>query len=170
MQPIMLNNMSTQCSKPQPAFKGNYDRLPNLLNEPFRISEKNRKLISETGFEIEKIWKEFKKNSFFGDIPKLQVSPKGSLTGIVTPVKTRENELLLEIPDKKFTERIYLSREYLGDFRYEKTVSTDHGSATLKYHDSRVNNDSNIAKTVNEKVHTYLSELISAKIKARLLS
>lgn len=128
----------------------------------FNISLRNRKYVNKASNLIEDMWTKIRKGELNMDSPKITIKPKKSPSAILSPVyNTSDGELLLEILDKKFTEKIYMDRRYFKDFRYEKTVYTDHGSATLKYTDSRVTKDDKIAHQVNERINLYLDELFS---------
>ncbi len=128
----------------------------------YNISLPNRKYLKKASDLIEDMWTKIRKGELISESPLIPISPRRRPLGILRPIYNNNKELLLEIADGRRVERIFLDREKFKYFRYEKSVPTDHGSATLKYVDSRVSQDETVAENVNEIVDTYLKSLFPA--------
>lgn len=156
---VKSNSFSSVYKNNAPSFKGSsVNAVADVIDE-FNISLFNRRYIQRTSHLIEDMWTQIRKGELLSESPHFAIAPKKEAVGILRPVYNKNNELLLEISDGRYQERFYLDREKYKYFRYEKSVATDYGSATLKYFDSRIQKNKNIAEYVNEKLSKYFLEL-----------
>ena len=130
------------------------------------ISKKTKKLFTAINNQIEEDWGEIKRSLTFLSAPKYVVADKKDGVVTIQPMYGGiEPELLMEFDNDKYCERLIFSRSNPEKFKYEKSVTTDYGSATLKSFDSSVQKNNEMIMFANEKVSKYIPKVLKQKIK-----
>lgn len=156
------NNVSFKAAVP------NLDKC--LMPDTGKISRKSARLIDDLNKCIAKQWEDIKKGKLISDCPNFSVADKCGMTRFEPVYSQRYPALKIESEDGRFTHEIMLDRNNPNNFRYEKTVKTDYGSATLKSYDSRTQNDKDINKFVSNLIEEKLDRILMDKIWNRVLN
>ena len=165
MYSVSLNNPISNSFQKSLSFEGRRQMVKSVCDAAekrleTKVSLKNKKYVIMASNNIEEMWGKIRRKEVALDFPKFSTKPKGKPAGVLKPVYGNlGSEMLLEVSDGKITERVYLDRKSKKDFRYEKIMDTDYGSATLKYHNSQAGDDPKIASRVNELIHTYIRKM-----------
>ena len=170
--------INTSYNYTNPAFSGYYTKEAKYasrgkLPEDVRLiiesannilSNKSKKLFSALNMKIEESWEAIKKGESTMKEPVFYLSNKGR-TISVKPIYGADKPLILmDVDNGKYTERILFDRKNPRNFRYEKVVPTDYGSATVKSFNSETQQDNFVALSVNEMVERYFPKIISKEI------
>lgn len=142
----------------------------HLMPDTGKVSHKSAKLIKELNQCIEKQWADIKKGELISDSPSFCISDRHEFTRFEPVYSQRFPALKIDNEDGKFTHEILLDRNNPNNFRYEKTVKTDHGRATLKSYDSRISDDKEINTFVNNILENKLDRILMDKIWDRVLN
>ena len=164
-----IQNNNLYCAN-SVSFKAatNFDRI--LPSNKGIISKKSVKLINELNSCIDKEWKDIKQGKKIAEKPIFQILD-GKKHVTFEPVYAQKYPaLLIDINDGKYNERILMNRDNPNNFRYEKMIKTDHGSATLKTYSSINGGNSEIDKFVNNIVENNLEKILSNKMWDRILN
>lgn len=73
------------------------------------------------------------------------------------------NLLLLEVNSNKSVDRVFINRVKPRDFRYERAILTDHGSATVKSFNALTERNVEIEEKVNEYIEKYFPKILPSK-------
>ena len=160
MQPVNLFNYTNYT----PNFKGIacYDNI--LVKDSGRISKKTAKLVIALNDYIDKEWKMIRESKKIGSYPSFS-STNGKRTTFIKPIYSQKHpSIIIEHNDGPICKKILMDRSNPNNFRYEKTVETDHGSATLKSYDSRIANDKEINMEVDNILENALEDIFSTKL------
>lgn len=161
---INFNSNSIYNKYSQSFTGGTLDCNKLLIENKNILSKKTVKLIAALNDCIDSTWKDIKNKNIIAEKPSYTLIGKKQLTTI-TPIYTQTDPmLLLEHETGKVTDRIIINRKNPNIFRYEKSIKTDHGSATIKTFDSTNCTDREIISTVDEIIEKDLRQLISNKI------
>ena len=145
-------------------FKGyaSYDNV--LMTDRGKISRKTAKLMAAINNCIDLEWEKIKKQKIRDNIPTYTCKDGKSSVFIKPVYSQRYPALLVEHDNGKIKQNILLDRSNPNNFRYEKTIVTDHGSATLKSYDSRVSNDNEINNFVDKLLQKSFEEITTTKL------
>lgn len=160
MQPVSLFNSKTYA----PNFKGIacYDSI--LVKDRGKISKKTAKLVIALNEYIDNEWKIIRESNKLYSSP-LFSSTNGKKSTFIKPIYNQKYPaLLIEQIDGSICKRILLDRGNPNNFRFEKTVETDHGFATLRSYDSRIDNNKEINMDVDNILCNALEDIISTKL------
>ena len=72
--------------------------------------------------------------------------------------------MLFEVEDGKYFEKILINRKKPSQFRYEKNVYTEHGSATLKTYNSEIENNYELNSHVDDIISKSVKDILYKKI------
>lgn len=157
MQPITISNFNSPNRKignDKVAFTG-----MSLALMDSEISQRAYKLVKKAGQLIDDTWTKNKKKSL-NVIPQI-VKKCDNETITMRPVYNFSREaILIEINDGANAERIILDRVNPNKFRYEKSVKTDFGSATVKTYNSQNGKDENMIIKVNDLIEKYFPKFV----------
>lgn len=146
----------------------NFDRL--LMADKGAISKKSAKLINELNSCIDQEWKNIRKGCKIAEMPKFHVLD-GQKSVTIEPVYTqRYPALLIDINDGKSTQKIFMDRDNPNNFRYEKVIPTEHGSATLKSYNSLNGRNQEINNFVNNIIEENIERILSNRAWDRLFN
>jgi len=155
MQISTINNVSS--------FKGQFRKsdfeevTPGIYNDPGKLSPRSVKLIKNLNDFIENKYTENKENGNDSRVFFVVPAKRGKEVAYIEPIYGgNEPTILIDVTDEKFSHKIYFNRKNPKEFRYEKTVETKCGYATLKTFDSRYENNPDVLKYVEEKVQYYV--------------
>lgn len=132
----------------------------------YAFSKKAIKLMKALVYEIENTWGDIKKGKLLKSSPVFLTSNKhdGSIT--IKPIYGGlKPEILMEMTNDKFTQRFIFNRKNPEEFRYEKIITTDFGTATVKTFNSVAQKDLSMIALADEKICAYFPRLISHQIK-----
>lgn len=161
-----------------PAFSGYYTKeamwgLPGkpskeisyiIENSNDILSKKAKKLFAALNTQIEETWAAIKKGKTDLKEPAFYLANRGKAISVKPVYGASKPMILMEVDDGKYTEKILFDRKNPQEFRYEKVVETDHGSATVKSFNSQVQEDMFITKSVNEMVEKYISKILTKNV------
>ena len=161
MQPV---NLYGQNYNNKISFRG-YASFDNILmSDTGKISKKTAKLMAAVNDCIDREWRNIKKKGI-KDKPPTYICKDGESTISIKPVYSqRYPALLVEHDNGKIQQNILLDRSNPNNFRYEKTVATDYGSATLASYDSRISDDAEINSFVDNLLLKSFEEITTSKI------
>lgn len=156
---MVSNNVSNNNSNVH--FKGLIQGLGNaIIVQDDKISPKSIKLVKALDDYIERAWKAIRN----GDLTLCSI-PNKKNTVFIKPVYTqKEPSVLFEVDNGKFIERILINRKKPTNFRYEKTIDTEHGSATLKTYNSSVENDYDLNNHVNSIIEKTIPNVLPRRV------
>ena len=146
-------------------FQGIISGLNNaiIVNDD-KLGPKAMKLIHALDDQIERSWKEIKEGKLIKEAP-LYVSHADKKWVTVKPVYTQKYPaVLFEIEDGKYFEKILINRKKPSQFRYEKNVYTEHGSATLKTYNSEIENNYELNSHVDDIISKSVKDILYKKI------
>lgn len=160
-QPYYSNNISfsavTNFERILPANKG-------------ILSKKSVKLINDLNACIDREWSDIRKGKLISLNPKFRTEEKGKLITFEPIYTQKYPALLIDINDGKISQKILMNRDNPNNFRYEKVIATDHGSATLKSYNSINGNNKEINEYVNNIIEKNLNSILSHKMWDRILN
>ena len=161
MQPV---NLYGQNYNNKINFRG-YASFDNvLMSDRGKISKKAAKLMAAVNDCIDRQWKNIKKKGII-DKPPTYIYQDGKSTISIKPVYSQKYPaLLIEHNNGKIQQNILLDRNNPNNFRYEKTVATDYGSATLKTYDSRISDNAEINNFVDNLLVKSFEEITTTKL------
>ena len=168
---MQISNIQNHNLNNNVSFKASVPPLEKvLMPDKGRISHKSAKLIDELNKCIDKEWTDIRKGKLIAEKPLFTLDGKSGLTSF-EPVYTQQYPALkIDCEDGRFTHEILLDRNNPNNFRYEKTVRTDYGSATLKSYDSRTANDKNINKFVSDLIEDKVDKILMNEIWDKVLN
>jgi len=146
----------------------NFER--HLMPDTEKVSYKTTRLIHELNKCIDKEWRDIKKGTKFADSPKFFVQDGNNIIKFEPVYTQKYPALLIEASDGKNTHKILLDRDNPNNFRYEKTIATDFGYATLKSYNSKTENNKEINQFVSDLVEKSTDKVIRNKIWDRVLN
>lgn len=146
---MVSNNINS--NKSNVHFNGLVQGLNNaIIIQDEKISSKSIKLVKALDDFIERTWKDIIKGKKIKEDPIFISKPDKNTIVSIRPVYTqRYPAVLFEVDNGKYFENILVNRKKPSNFRYEKVILTDHGSATLKTYNSQLENNDEINKKVN---------------------
>lgn len=163
MNTISLTNLQ-KTNYYQPKFTAKPSVIKEARPQFSNLSNKSLRLMAALDAYIDKTWKGIKEGKIDQVEPFFVRSDKGNVLTI-KPVYTQSYPaVLFEHYDGKTTQRILFNREKPTNYRYEKTISTDHGSATLKSYVSNADKISPVDNYVDEIICSKLPQIIPNKI------
>lgn len=140
-------------------FKGAENKLVTESLET--VSTKSKKLIQCMNCHIDNTWKEIKANKLKQKIPYFHIENSGGDILHVSPIYgTNKPLMLIESYDGKYTDRIIINRQYPDNFKFERTVKTDYGTAAIKTFDSHTGSNQEIEGIVNKKIEKFFPLII----------
>lgn len=146
----------------------NFDRI--LPSNKGVISKKSVKLINDLNSCIDREWTDIKKGKLIKLSPKFRTVQNGKLITFEPVYTQRYPALLIDINDGKTSQKILMNRDNPNDFKYEKVIATDYGSATLKSYNSINGKNDEINKFVNDIIEKNLEKILSNKMWDRILN
>ncbi len=145
-------------------FKG-YTSFDNILMaDRGRVSRKTAKLMAAVNECIDREWKDLKKQGLKDFPPKYICKNKKEVVTLKPVYSQTFPALLIEHDNGKIKQNILLDRTNPNNFRYEKNVATDHGTATIKSYDSRISNDQEINNFVDDLLQKSFEEITTTKL------
>lgn len=145
----------------------NFDR--HLMPDTGKVSLKTTKLIHELNKCIDKEWRDIRKGAKHAVSPKFFVQDGNNIIKYEPVYSQSYPALLIEANDGKNVHKILLDRDNPNNFRYEKTVVTDFGYATLKSYNSKTENNSDLNKFVSNLIENSTDKIIRNKMWDRVL-
>ena len=164
---IQNNNFSSKNSVSFSAVT-NFER--HLMPDTGKVSLKSTRLIHELNKCIDKEWRDIRKGAKIAVSPKFFVQDGNNIIKYEPVYSQSYPALLIEANDGKNVHKILLDRDNPNNFRYEKTVVTDFGYATLKSYNSKTENNSDINKFVSDIIESSTDKIIRNKIWDRVLN
>lgn len=164
MQPVNIYSYRSHNYKQRiaPTFKGSEEKL--IINSLDIVSPNAKKLVQCMNCYIADTWAEVKAGNYLSSTIKFSATNKSGDTLVVKPIYSANRpSVLMETYDGKYTERIIIDRQYPDNFRYERTVDTDHGHATLKSFDSHSGSNHEIEGVVNSKIEGFFPYIVPNK-------
>ena len=139
----------------------NVNATPEVVSGLF---ERSLRLLKRVDRIMEGSWRTVSKRSKNAVSPEFRVVDKNrDITMSLKPIyNDYKKSLLLEVDSPKQIERIIIDR-LSGNFKYEKSVKTEFGSATTKTYDSLKENDVNLNDIVNDYVDKCLSKFLKQR-------
>ncbi len=169
MQVSNIQNNNLYCSN-RVSFKAvsNFDRI--LPPNKGAISKKSVKLINELNSCIAQEWADIRKGHKICEKPLFQIKDGKKYVTFEPVYNQKFPALLIDINEGKTSQKIFMDRDNPNNFRYEKVVQTDHGSATLKSYNSINGANKEIDTFVNNVIENNLGEILSHKMWDRILN
>lgn len=139
----------------------NVNATPEVVSGLF---EHSLRLLKRVDRIMEGSWRTVSKRSKNAVSPEFRVVDKNrDITMSLKPIyNDYKKSLLLEVDSPKQIERIIIDR-LSGNFKYEKSVKTEFGSATTKTYDSLKESDVNLNDVVNDYVDKCLSKFLKQR-------
>jgi hypothetical protein len=161
MKVSMVSNNAYN-SKSNVHFKGIVQGLNNaIVVQDEKISSKAIKLVKALDDLIERTWKDIKNKNNISDSPLYMSKTDKDTIVVIRPVYTQKYPaVLFEVNNKKYFENILVNRKKPSNFRYEKGILTDHGSATLKTYNSLLEDDDKINTKVNNILENSIDKVL----------
>lgn len=164
MQPVSLNFTNTNLNSYKlnnynTSFKGRYPSRDELITiMPFKA----RKLVKRMDQFFEDNWNDItKSDSGFSNLPFYTLPGKNKEVATIKTVYQGHNKyILLEVTNDKYTEKILINRKNPDLFRFERTVDTDYGSATLKTFNSEHQRNEDIETRVGDYIEQYFPKVL----------
>ena len=127
------------------------------LNNDGKLADSSIKLVKKLDNYIEDLWKERKKGNIDESDMIFALRGKRGEVAIIKPIYGANTPLvMLKIDNDNQSEIFLFDRKKPNNFRYEKNVVTDYGSATLKTYNSLRDDNQKIEELANEKIHEYI--------------
>lgn len=145
---------SYNCKKP------NFTGLNTINGFETALTPRSFNLIKKMSNYIDDTWTQIKKGNVIMSSPSYTVSDKGKVITVKPIYQGLKNAILVEAEDPKYIDRIIIDRVRPRDFKFERSVRTDHGSATVKSFDGLKQRDSKIEETVNEYIENSFSKIL----------
>lgn len=157
----ITNTYSTQHSK-QIQFNGLEKPITEALETS--LSLKSLSLIKKMDRLIEQTYTEMRKSGTLMDTPKFRTADsKGNLVTVKPLYHGIKNNIFVEIDDGKYIDRIIINRVRPRDYKYERSVITDHGSATIKSFDGLREHNHSIEDRINNYIEKYFPKILPAE-------
>lgn len=154
------NNYS--CGRKEFSFKG--CQPLEIKGFDTSLTLKSLNLIKKVNDLVDKTWIEIRKSGNRMDFPKFHAADlKGNFVTLKPVYNGLEKKLLFEIENEKYIDRIFINRATPKDYRYERSVITDYGSATTKSFNALKEKDSAIEARVNGYIEKYFPKVLPAK-------
>jgi hypothetical protein len=129
------------------------------------MSNVSKRLIQCMNLYIEETWGAIKSGKIMQSSPKYIYTKKGGEFVTVSPVYYLERpSILMEIDDGKHVDRIIIDRKMPDNVRYERTILTDHGSATVKSFNTQTGKQVELEEMINAQIEDIFPKIISKKI------
>ena len=119
---------------------------------------------------IENTWAKIKKGKLLLSSPKYMLSKDSKLITIEPLYSQTQPAIVFECKKGKISERITFNRKNPNIFRYEKKVTTDYGSATLKSYNSQTENIPEMDNYVDNILQDTLPQIIPTKLLVEIFS
>ncbi len=144
-------------------FKGAEDKL--ITESLETISTKSKKLVQCMNCHIDNVWAEIKSGKLMQKSPIFSAKNSSGDFLYVEPIYgVNHPSLLLESYDGKYTDRIVIDRKHPDNFRFERSVATEHGNAAIKTFDSHTGSDQEIEGIINKKIETFFPLIIPRRL------
>lgn len=163
-----INNLSTQKTQIQLNEKEKILKELDITSADFpnfKLSRKSIKLMATLDEYIGELYAIAKKENRRNEdikMPMIENKHGGVLT--IKPVYTQqEPSILFSYHTNKGCENILFERKNPNNFRYEKTVYTDFGSATLKTFYSKLSSNHDIEGFVDKLIMEHVPKIFSTK-------
>ncbi len=128
------------------------------------LTPKAINLIKKMNCFIDDAWTDIKKGKSVMDFPKFTIlDAKERLITLKPVYQGLNNLLLLEVNSNKSVDRVFINRVKPRDFRYERAILTDHGSATVKSFNALTERNVEIEEKVNEYIEKYFPKILPSK-------
>ncbi len=163
MNTISLHNVQ-KSNYYQPKFTSKISVIKEARPQFSNLSNKSLRLMAALDTYIDKTWKGIKEGKISQKEPLFVSLDKGDVLSIRPVYAQSYPAVLFEHYDGKTTQRILFNREKPTNYRYEKTISTDHGSATLKSYTSNADKISPVDNYVDTIICSRLPQIIPNKI------
>lgn len=125
------------------------------------LSPKAMNLIKRMSSHIDSAWSDIKKGKSFMDSPFFRIVDSKDNVVTVKPVyQGYRNLILMEVQNDKYIDRILIDRVKPRDFKYERAVVTEHGSATVKTFNGLKDHDAQTEAKVNEYIENYFTKVL----------
>lgn len=161
MQPIGIFNYSSNNNhfKSNINFTSSQDALAKIDNI---LSNKTVKLVKRADNFIEDTWAEIRNKNSRSKLtrPEFKIKDKENDVILKPLYNTVNPSILLEKRGPKYIDRIILERRNPNNFKYEKSIITPSGSATVKMYDSLRDNDPDIILKVDDMVSKYFPKFL----------
>ena len=146
----------------------NFERI--LPSDKGNVSRKTVKLINDLNACIDKEWTDIRKHKKLASKPAFHIKDGKKIITFEPVYSQRYPALLIDINEGKTSRKILMDRDNPNNFRYEKVVKTDHGSATLKSYNSLHEQNKEINTYVNNIIENNLERILHNEIWDRLLN
>lgn len=147
--------------------KSNIIRAVKSNNVDFsddNISKKAIKLFQGLSDYIEDLWTQIKKGELDESALKFIIEGKKGVISTFKPIYGANKAIILmDIDSGKYTQRFLFERKNPNNFKYEKIVTTDHGTATLKTYNSQQSRNREIEKMADENLLKCLPDILPYK-------
>lgn len=162
MQVNTSYNYNVSSNYRQPVFGA---ILPNLVNGyPTYLTQKSVNLIKKMSNHIDNTWAEIKKGKSLMDSPIFAIGDAENNLITVKPVYQGLKRLLLVEVDKgKSVDRILIDRAKPRDYRFERSIVTDYGSATVKTFNGLKQHNAEIEDMINGYIENYFPKILPKK-------
>ncbi len=129
------------------------------------MSKTSKRLIQCMNLYIEDTWAAIKSGKSIQASPKYIHVKKGGEVVTVSPIYYLERpSILMEIDDGKYIDRIIIDRKIPDNVRYERTILTDYGSASIKSFNTQSGRQLELEDMINTKVEDVFPKIIPNKI------
>ena len=159
MQITSINQSNFNSFSYKPNFQKRYPKKDELITiMPFKA----HKLVKRMDQFMEDQWSEIRNaHSGFYDLPYFTLTGKNKEFATIKPVYQGHNKyILLEVTNDKNTERILINRKNPDLFRFERTVDTDYGSATIKSFNSEHQRNEALEERIGKYVEEYFTQVL----------
>lgn len=156
-------------SAKQVSFKSTQDFERLLINDRGKITKKSAKLLKALEECIENEWIAIKKNGKLSNKPQFHFKD-GKSSVCIEPIYSLDRPtLLIDSTNGVTNQKVLIDRINPNNFRYEKNIKTDHGSATLKTYNSILDDNKDVDKYVNHLIETGVQKIVRDNILHNLL-
>ena len=145
---------SRNCTKP------NFTSIYTINGFETSLTPKSINLVKKMSQFIDTTWKDIKKGNQMMSSPRFTVSNDGKVITVRPIYQCLKNAILVEAEDSKYIDRIIIDRVRPRDYRFERSIVTDHGSATVKSFNGLKQHNSEIEDIVNNYIESSCSKIL----------
>ncbi len=129
------------------------------------LSKTSRNLFHCLRVLINDTWKEIKAGNMLNDKPRFIVSDKKEVVTIEPIYGQKRPIISIEVGNKRYTDKFYIDSILPENYKYERTILTDYGEATVKTHDTRNGDNVQLNCFMNNIIEKYFPRIIPKDIK-----
>lgn len=148
------------------SYASNNCRKPNFTSRytingfETALTPKSVDLIKKMSHYIDDTWTDIKKGKNIMNSPRYTVSSNNKIITVKPVYQGLKQLILLEADDGKYLDRVLIDRVRPRDYRYERAIVTDHGSATIKTFNGLKEQNSKIEETVNDYIEKSFPKIL----------